>query len=295
MGRNVTIWKTKNLADLGTAEKKVIFTPPQGTAYSRDLWAPEILFLRGKWYAYFAADDGKNINHRMYAVENASADPMQGEWVFKGKVSDSADKWAIDGDVFEYRNQLYMIWSGWEGDTNGQQDIYIARMKNPWTIDSKRVRISVPEYGWEKFGDLKSAGEPAHINVNEGPQALMNGKNLFIVYSASACWTDSYSLGVLRFTGGADLLDPAAWKKHSEPVFTQSAKNEVYGTGHNSFFMSPNGKENWILYHANSKPGQGCGNLRSPRAQKFSWNADGTPNFGEPVKEGVAIPVPAEK
>lgn len=295
MGRNVTIWKTKNLADLATAEKKVIFTPPAGTSYSRDLWAPEILFLRGKWYAYFAADDGKNINHRMYAVENSSPDPMQGEWVFKGKVSDSSDKWAIDGDVFEYRNQLYMIWSGWEGDTNGQQDIYIARMKNPWTIDSKRVRISVPEFGWEKFGDLKAAsGEPTHVNVNEGPQALMNGKNLFIVYSASGCWTDNYSLGILRLTG-TDPLDPSAWKKHSKPVFTQSVKNEVYATGHNSFFISPNGKENWILYHANSKPGQGCGNLRSPRAQKFSWNSDGTPNFGEPVKEGVVLAVPAEK
>src|SRR5258708_6156184 len=35
-----------------------------------------------------------------------------------------------------------------------------------------------------------------------------------------------------------------------------------------------------ILYHANSKPGRGCGWHRAPRAQPFTWNVDGTPNFG---------------
>ena len=82
----------------------------------------------------------------MYVVENASEDPFKGDWVFKGKVSDSSNKWAIDGDVFEHEGQLYMIWSGWEGDINFEQDIYIAKMKNPWTIESNRVRISKPSY-----------------------------------------------------------------------------------------------------------------------------------------------------
>jgi len=28
--------------------------------------------------------------------------------------------------------------------------------------------------------------------------------------------------------------------------------------------------------------------------QKFIWNKDGTPYFGEPVKEGVALQIPSE-
>lgn len=292
-GRNVTIWKTKNLADLQTAEKKTIFTPPNNTLYSKEIWAPEIHFLQGKWYAYFAADDGHNKNHRMYVLENASADPMQGEWTFKGKIADPSDKWAIDGNVFSWRNQLYMIWSGWEGDVNGQQDIFIAKMKNPWTIEGNRVRISSPQYDWETIGDLNDAGNPRHVNVNEGPQALMNGKKLFIVYSASGCWTDQYTLGLLSFEGGNNLLDSAKWKKSQQPVFKQSPENGVYAPGHNSFFKSPDGKEDWILYHANSQPGQGCGRFRTPRAQSFSWNKDGTPKFGEPVKENTQLQVPS--
>lgn len=294
VGDRLIIWKTKNLADLKTAEKKTIFMPPAGTLYSKELWAPEIHFINGKWYVYFAADDGNNNHHRMYVLENASADPLQGEWTFKGKVSDPADKWAIDGSVFEYKGTLYMIWSGWEHDTNGRQDLYIARMKNPWTIYGNRVRISSPFYAWEKDGDTHNPNDVAHVDVNEGPQSLIHNDKLFIIYSASGCWTDSYSLGMLTFTGTDNLLDSAAWKKNPTPVMAKSEKNGVYAPGHNSFFTSPDGKENWILYHANARPGQGCGGFRSPRAQPFTWRADGTPDFGEPVPTRIALPAPAE-
>jgi GH43 family beta-xylosidase len=293
-GNRLVIWKTKNIADLPTAESKTIFTPPPGTAYSKELWAPEILFLKNKWYVYFAADNGNNNTHRMYVLENSSADPMQGHWVFKGKVADPSDKWAIDGDVFKHRRKLYMVWSGWEGDVNGQQDIYIARMKNPWTIKGSRVRISSPNLEWEMHGNLNDANNPKHVSVNEGPQALKRNKKLFLIYSGSGCWTDHYALGMLSFKGKRNLLDSSLWEKSTAPVFKQSIENGVYAPGHNSFFKSPDGKEDWILYHANSAPGQGCGNRRSPRAQKFTWNSDDTPNFGEPVKAGVYIPIPSE-
>jgi GH43 family beta-xylosidase len=293
-GNRIILWKTKNIAHLQSAEQKTIFVPPAGTAYSKEIWAPEIHFINNKWYAYFAADNGSNNNHRMYVLENSSLDPMQGEWIFKGKVGDASDKWAIDGDVFIYRKELYMIWSGWEGNENGQQNIYLAKMKNPWSIKGKRMLISAPEYNWEKNGDLNDKNNPPHVNVNEGPQALQHDGKLFVVYSASGCWTDYYALGLLSFTGNKKLMVTRKWKKNPDPVFKQSKENEVYAPGHNSFFKSPDGKEDWILYHANSKPGEGCGRHRSPRAQKFTWNKDGTPNFGEPVKEGLALPIPSE-
>jgi GH43 family beta-xylosidase len=90
-----------------------------------------------------------------------------------------------------------------------------------------------------------------------------------------------------------DLLDPNSWKKSPGPVFY--ADGSMAGTlnaGHNSFFKSPDGTEDWILYHANEKPGQGCGRFRSPRAQKFTWKEDGVPDFGTPVstKQWLAEP-----
>jgi GH43 family beta-xylosidase len=290
----LVIWKTKNLAALKTAEKKVIWEPPPGTPYSDDIWAPELHYLRGSWYMYFAADDGRNETHRIYVLKNPSADPFKETWEFKGKVTDDSDRWAIDGSVFEHDGQLYMIWSGWEGVTDGRQNIYIAKMKDPWTIDGSRVKISTPTYPWEKHGDVERTDTIDVVEVNEGPQMLKHGDHLFIVYSASGCWTEAYSLGMLRASATDNLLDPAAWKKSREPVFTHSPADSVFAPGHNSFFRSPDGTEDWILYHANSKPGQGCGNKRSPRAQKFTWNEDGTPYFGKPVSTKIDLDQPSE-
>jgi GH43 family beta-xylosidase len=286
-GKNITVWKAKSIGDLATAEKKVIFDPPPTGPYSKELWAPEIHYLRGKWYVYFAADSGNNKDHRMWVLENSSQDPFKGEWKMKGKLTTPEDKWSIDGSVFEYRQKLYFLWSGWEGDVNGQQNIYIAAMSNPWTIVGKRTLISKPDLPWEMHGDLDNPDDVPHVNVNEGPEILMNGDRMFLVYSASGCWTNFYALGLLTAKKGGNLLAASTWVKHPQPVFTMSEKNKVYAPGHNSFFKSPNGKENWILYHANDNPGDGCGNKRSPRAQRFSWNKDGTPNFGEPVKTGL--------
>lgn len=294
-GKNITLWKTKTLAGLKDAPHQTIWTPPANTAYSEQIWAPEVLFLQGKWYAYFAADDGNNKNHRMYVLENSSADPMKGTWVIKGQVKDETNKWAIDGDIISLKGQLYMIWSGWEGDENGKQEIFIAKLKNPWTIEGKRVKISTPSFQWEKYGDLDSPTEPPHVDVNEGPQFLVHQDKIFIIYSASGCWTDFYALGMLTANSNSDILDPSSWTKSAQPVFKQSPENGVYAPGHNSFFKSPDGKEDWILYHANSAPGQGCGGKRSPRAQQFTWNADGTPNFGIPLNTNVKIASPSNQ
>lgn len=291
IGHRLVLWKTKDLAELPSAKRKTIWKPPAGTAYSHNIWAPEIHRIKNKWYVYFAADNGQNETHRMYVLENKNKDPFKGEWIFKGKIASPSDKWAIDGSVFKYKKQWYMIWSGWEGDINGQQNIYIAKMKNPWTIEGKRVKISSPTYSWETHGDL--SGDPGHVNVNEGPEILQHQGDVFLIYSASGCWTDFYALGMMKLINKNDLLNPLSWKKYPEPVFKQSPENGVYAPGHNSFFKSPDGKQYWILYHANDHPGAGCGPQRSPRMQPFSWKEDGTPDFGIPVKTGVPLKVPS--
>jgi GH43 family beta-xylosidase len=98
----------------------------------------------------------------------------------------------------------------------------------------------------------------------------------------------------LHFNGNGTLLEASSWTKSEAPLFQQSIKNQVFAPGHNSFFKSPNGKEDWILYHANSKPGEGCGNKRSPRMQIINWDSNGFPLLGEPVKEGSEFETPAE-
>ena len=303
-GSSLVIWKTKSIAALATSEKKTVWRPPASGPYSHDIWAPELHFLRAKWYIYFAADSGRNESHRIWVLENAAADPLDGEWQMMGKVADPSDRWAIDATVFEQDSRLYMVWSGWEGEGNGAQNLYIAELSDPYTVKGRRVRLSAPEYPWEKVGDLRpeiaseanpgaDPANPIHVDVNEGPEILRHGGHIFLVYSAGGCWTDYYSLGMLTASQGTDLMDPASWHKSPTPVFWLSPASHAYGPGHNSFFQSSDGKEDWILYHANSEPQQGCGNHRAPRAQSFTWQPDGMPDFGRPVGVGVRIAAPS--
>jgi GH43 family beta-xylosidase len=284
LGNRLGLAKTKAVSQIKYSPLATVWMPTLGTAYAANIWAPELHFINGKWYFYFAADDARDINHRLYVLENAAADPLTGTWVFKGKISDTSDKWAIDGTVLEYNGQQYFIWSGWRGENDpGIQQLYIARMTNPWTLAGERVMLSEPVYPWEKNG-----------LVNEGPQVLKNSNGrVFLVYSASGCWTDDYALGLLTLKDGGNPLNPTDWTKRPTPIFRTNAGSKAYGPGHNSFFKSPDGKEDWIIYHANSAPSQGCGDTRNPRMQPFTWNADGTPNFGEPIATGTNIPRPS--
>ena len=285
-GRDLTLWRTKNLAELGAAERKVIFTPPAGTGYSKELWAPELHFLDGKWYVYFSADSATNISHRVWVAENPAADPFAGEWTVRGKVGDADDHWAIDMSVFDFRGKRYAVWSGWEGRRNGQQDIFIGELTNPWTLKKgRRVKISSPEYEWERHGtvpmDWQKNGEVPNIYVNEGPEPLQNDGRLFLTYSANACWLD-YCLGLLTYRGKGNLLKKKNWIKSPQAVFTQVPENGVFAPGHGGFFVDGKG-QNWMIYHANPGGNDGCGNKRAPHIQAFSWNADGSPNFGRPI------------
>jgi GH43 family beta-xylosidase len=222
-------------------------------------------------------------------LENGSPDPLAGDWVFKGQLTDRSNKWAIDATVFEQAGKLYALWSGWKGDRNGMQNIYIAAMQNPWTITGKRVRLSSPRFRWETYG---SQGPP-YVSVNEGPEILTHAGQIFLIYSASGCWTDHYLLGMLTAKADSNLLNPRAWKKSPEPVFSGSAEAHAYGPGHNGFFQSPDGTQDWIIYHANPEANEGCGDRRSPRIQPFTWNADGSPHFGTPVGLDEALPKPS--
>src|SRR3984957_1459661 len=138
-GRNLTLRKTADITDLRNAEMKAVWVPEPGDSWSNDLWAPELHRWGNKWYIYFAADAGDNASHRIYVVENDSDDPVEDTWTFKAKVSDSSDKWAIDPTTFELNGEHYLVWSGWEGDQDGEQDLFIAHISNPWTIDSPRT------------------------------------------------------------------------------------------------------------------------------------------------------------
>ncbi len=75
---------------------------------------------------------------------------------------------------------------------------------------------------------------------------------------------------------------PHSWKQFPKPVFERNDANQVFGPGHNGFFRSPDGAEDWIVYHAKASSNYTY-EARTTRAQKFTWTKQGLPDFGVPL------------
>ena len=271
VGNGVGVRSSDKLSTLCDGEETIVYRAPEGTNYSYSYWAPEMHYINGSWYIYVAADNGNNENHRMYVMKGSSP---TSQFKFVGKIYDKTDKWAIDGTVLEFNKELYFIWSGWEGKTDTGQNLYIAHMSSPTKIDGERHLISTPYRAWE------TRGHP----INEGPEILKNGDDLYIIYSASGSWTDDYCLGMLVYREG-EVTDKASWIKCTKPVLEKEPT--AYGPGHCCFIKSKDGKINYIAYHSNLVSGTGW-NGRTIRIQPFIYK-NGIPVFGKPLQESSKV------
>ena len=275
-----------------TTQNRSVFNSTQTSISNakHEYWAPELHYFdaatvgsaNAGWYIYVAADNGSNSNHRMYVLRATDPENPLSDYKMVGQITDSTNKWAIDGTVLVHNSKLYFIWSGWPGNSDGCQNIYIAQMSNPWTISSERVLLSTPEYSWETHGSP---------DVNEGPQVIKAPDGtVHIVYSASGSWDQYYCYGVLTLTG-SNPLTASHWYKATSAKF--SSGNGMYGTGHGSFVQDSVG-DWWMIYHANPSLSVPSGSTwwaeRNTYAKKFTFTTmtlNGVsvkyPSFGTPA------------
>lgn len=279
----VVLRRAPTLEGLRDAGEKTLWTAPATGPASALIWAPEIHHGGDAWYVYFAAAPSREIKHglfqhRMYALRNPSASPMEGEWEFVGQVDSGIDAFCLDATAFEHRGQRYYLWAQKHPDIPGNSNLYLAPLATPTTLGGEPVLLTRPELDWEVQGFM----------VNEGPAVLVRHGKVFVSYSASAT-DERYAMGLLWADAGADLLDPASWHKSPTPVFATDAEREVYGPGHNSFTTSEDGATDLLVYHARNYrqiEGDPLWNPdRQTCVQPLLWDGQGMPVFGRPLRE----------
>ncbi|MDQ6419602.1 family 43 glycosylhydrolase [Paenibacillus sp. LHD-117] len=273
----IEVRRASTIAGLAKAEPVVAWRKHASGIMSANIWAPEIHFIDSKWYIYFAAarttetNDGL-FDHRMFVLENASANPLEGEWVEKGQIKTMWESFALDATTFEHRGTRYLVWAQKDPDIRGNSNLYIAPMANPWTLAANGVMLTKPEYEWEVIGFL----------VNEGAAVVKRGGRIFISYSGSAT-NHHYCMGLLEASEEADLMDPASWTKSPQPVLKTDEANGLFGPGHNSFTKSENGQDDILVFHARTYKEIVGDPLYDPNrhtfVRKLQWSADGKPIF----------------
>lgn len=274
----IEIRRTKDLNLLDSAETRVIWRKHASGPMSHHIWAPEIHFIEGRWYIYFTSSPANDIwEIRPHALVNESADPFKGEWKEAGRILTGWESFSLDATTFVHKGKRYFSWvqRGRSPDEGQGTNIYLAEMETPLKIKGKVALLTKPDFEWEK----------RKYQVNEGPAVLIRNGRIFMTFSASATNSD-YCVGLLTADANADLLDPASWKKTLQPVFKTSERTAIYGPGHNSYTTLPDGKTDVFVYHGREYRDIVDHELDDPnrhtRAQLLRWNADGTPDFGEP-------------
>lgn len=238
-GGNLYVRKAAAVAGIASATPVKVWT---NTGVS-EVWAPEIIKYNGTYYIYFTY--GAGAAHRMYVISSSTPD---GGYGAATKVNLPDDRWAIDGYLFTYNGETWFTWSGWQGTTNGEQVLYVARMSDPANASGARYMISRPTEAWER----KAGGSWGLPYVNEAPQPVIDPNNqLHIGYSANGYWAQTYCAADLRLRADGDITNMADWFKSNGCLLSSSSvmttvgtlvKN-AKGTGHHSFIL-PDGDIN---------------------------------------------------
>ena len=281
----VTMRRATTLGGLASASDTVLFTLTRANG-AGTMWAPEFHLLTGPNGTGGTCTTSPARNPTTWAPSASTSwrAPGPTRWVpytFKADLLDptSDNTWELDPSILQLNGKLYLLGTYY----NGSQPIFIRRLSNPWTAG----RHPTPAVHADlQLGDRRRSRQRGRRGAAAQRKDLHRLLRQPLLHPRLQA-RDAH----LQRRGPAQL--PPRGSSPPNPVFQRSDANGVYGPGHNGFFKSPDGTEDWIVYHANSSASGGCDMNRSTRAQKFTWNADGTPNFGTPVATGVRLTAPS--
>lgn len=249
------------------------------------LWAPELHYIKGKWYIYTSCQNGPDSWLKHIIVLRAKTDsPFDGFEIY-GHIN--RDVYAIDPSVYydELEDRLYLCSSPVIG---GVQMLAVQELRSPAEPIGEMAIVAKAELPWELVHPYRGGNA-----IVEGGYFVKspNGR-LFILYSANGCWSDDYAVGLLEYKGG-ELASESAWEKYPHPIVKKG--NGVFGTGHATFFYSPDKSEFWICYHAlnNSNPATEPMKRRC-HCQRVFFDNTGFPHVGDPIPMDRPYQIPSD-
>lgn len=274
----IVLRKADTLEGLADAPEVEIWHKHESGPMSEHIWAPELHYLNGEWYIYFAGGEKEDVwAIRPYVLHCAEEDPLTGTWEELGKMKCAKEDefsfraFSLDATVFENKGKHYFIWAEKVGVGKQISNLYIAEMASPNELATVQVLLVTPDYDWERIG----------FWVCEGPSVLKKDGKIFVTYSASETGA-AYCVGMLTADENADLLDPLSWKKERYPVLQTDASRTIYGPGHNSFTKDANGND-VMVYHARTEDKIEGNPLYNPNRHamlmKVHWDDEGRPVF----------------
>lgn len=254
-GRQFPILRSMDLGQWEYVAGALKSLPPDSsgapfTAY----WAPEVVERDGKYFLYYsAATGGLDETHRLRVA--IASDP-QGPFEDAGRVQltgEFADVFCIDAHPFrDPKNGNYFLFFATDFFTErvgtGTAVVPLADDMKSSAGEARTVlRASADWHVYKRNRPLYGKTWPAWHTV-EGPFVWYHEGNYYCFYSGGNWQTKAYGVG---YGVASSPLGPYVddWSTEG-PIVLHGIEGKVLGPGHNSVILGPDGKSEFLVYHA---------------------------------------------
>ena len=220
--------------------------PPGGDEF----WAPEVAYHDGVFYMYYSAHgiDGKDHQLRV-AICTSPLGPFHDT----GKVLVPDQPFTIDAHPFQDKDgQWYLFYSQdfltIDDPFRVGTGIVVDRLLDMLTLAREPRVVIRPHADWQLF----KAQRPMYGAVYdwytiEGAAVRFHNDRYYCFFSGGAWEHDNYGIS---YVVADQVLGPYSLPSEEQQILLHSVPGRVIGPGHNSFTRSPDGEQEYIVYHA---------------------------------------------
>ncbi|WP_230688155.1 glycoside hydrolase family 43 protein [Hymenobacter jeongseonensis] len=275
-GRIFTLLTSDNLVDWQAAGGAL--TPPAG-AEDADFWAPEVVFHQGTFYMYYSMGGGAigaTVGHRLHV---ATSKKPEGPYTQVALLDVPASKFTIDAHPFQDTDgQWYLFYARDFIDTDNNYrpgtGLVVDRLLNMTRLAGESRTVMRARHDWTVFE--KNRTMPLYDNKTfaewhtlEGPFIRKHAGKYYCFYSGANFLTPRYGVD---YCVADSILGPYSDVGAEQgPRVLAAVAGHVRGPGHHSHVLSPDGRTEYLVYHAWNK----AMTERQLCIDKLAWTADG--------------------
>lgn len=248
-GRQVPMVKSR---DLQHWQYVGLVLEPAPEERGGNFWAPEVAYSDGTFYLYYHCDgNGKGFRIRVATSKNP-----EGPYRDTGTPLTDVAKtpFAIDSTAFrDDDGQWYLFYAtdflDFNETTFRGTALVADRLAGMTQLEGHPQVVMRAHWPWQVYQRNRTMyGKVADWYTLEGPAVRKHNGKYYCFYSGGNYQNDSYGVDYLvadRVTG--------PWRevgRERGPQIVRSVPGKVIGPGHNSVVSSPDGTQDYIVYHA---------------------------------------------
>ena len=218
---------------------------------SDHFWAPEVAYSEGRFWLYYSRGDMEGKTHKLRVA--VSDDPI-GPFKDCGVLLVPDQPFSIDAHPFrDADGQWYLYYCvdflELEDDHRIGTGIVVDRLLAMDRLEGKPQTVARPHADWHLFKKGRAMYDAVYDwHTVEGAFVLPHGGKYYCFYSGGAWEKENY--GVSYVVADHPLGPFNRPEGSDEALLMRSRAPNVIGPGHNSFTTSPDGSQDWIVYHA---------------------------------------------